>query len=202
MIILYISSLPETKSAGPRYSVPKQIALQSKFDQVYWVNLNKHGIKNTEIESHDYENPKLFKLENLDPPFNNPDLVIFQEVYNLEYYNISYTLRKKNIPYIIIPRGSLTKSAQKQKGIKKILGNILLFNRFIKSASAIQYLTKMEYETSGSKWNDNYFIIPNGTDSKIEIKDWDGVGSLKGIFIGRMMMHHKGIDLLIKPVFN
>jgi len=198
MIILYISSLPETKSAGPRYSVPKQIALQSKFDQVYWVNLNKHGIKNTEIESHDYENPKLFKLENLDPPFNNPDLVIFQEVYNLEYYNISYTLRKKNIPYIIIPRGSLTKSAQKQKGIKKILGNILLFNRFIKSASAIQYLTKMEYETSGSKWNDNYFIIPNGTDSKIEIKDWDGVGSLKGIFIGRMMMHHKGIDLLIQ----
>ncbi|WP_345242026.1 glycosyltransferase [Pontibacillus salipaludis] len=198
MNILYISSLPESKSGGPRYSVPNQIAFQSKYDHVYWVNLNKHGIKNSYIVSHDYEDPKLFKIEDLAPPFNNPDLVIFQEVYNLAYCKISYILRKKNIPYIITPRGSLTQSAQKQKGLKKRLGNILLFNKFIKSASAIQYLTKMEYESSGSNWNDNHHIIPNGTDTRVETKDWKGSGSLKGIFIGRMMMNHKGIDLLIQ----
>ena len=47
MNILYISNLSGSKFAGPSYSVPEQIRAQAKYDNVFWLNLNKYkwGIK-------------------------------------------------------------------------------------------------------------------------------------------------------------
>ena len=52
-------------------------------------------------------------------PYNSPDLVVFQGVYFIDYYLISKDLVKRNIPYIIIPRGSLTRGAQKLNLLKR-----------------------------------------------------------------------------------
>ena len=79
-------------------------------------------------------------------------------------------LNRLNIPYIIIPRGSLTTSAQSIKPIKKKIGNILCFNSFVKKSVAIQYLTLDEYKTSGDIWNKKSLIIPNSKNSLLFFK--------------------------------
>lgn len=198
MNILYISMLPKIKSAGPRQSVPNQIYSQSLIDNIYWVNLNEFGVDREFIESHDFNNFFGFSIKKLKPPFNNPDLVIFQEVYHPIYCKIAYKLKKDKVPYVIIPRSSLTKSAQEKKFLKKFLGNFIMFNRFIKSAASIQYLTEMEYKTSGSRWNTHSYVIPNGIDIKKNKKVWANSNNLKGVFIGRLDIYHKGLDLLIE----
>lgn len=199
MIILYISALPKSRAAGPRHSVPRQIAAQAKFDDVYWINLNEYGVEDSEVNCNIVEDSYRFKIDSLVQPFNKPDLVVFEDMYYLEFCRIAYELRNKKIPYIIIPRGSLTKPAQSMKAIKKRIGNIFIFSRFIREASAIQYLTTAEYEASGGKWNKNNIIIPNGIDPKQNTKVWGkDKQSLKGVFIGRMNMYHKGLDFLIE----
>src|SRR5690606_35698220 len=82
--------------------------------------------------------------------------------------------------------------------IKKMVGNFLFFSRFIKKAAAIQYLTQKEYLDSGDKWNDKHIIIPNGIDEKKRLKGKFNTNIIKGIFIGRLDIYHKGLDLLIE----
>lgn len=196
MKILHISSLSGNKSAGLTYSVPRQIAAQSKYSKIFWVNLCTPKLNRDDFgHANIYDK---FNIKNLKPPFKNPDLVVFQGVYYLKFCKIAYTLRQMNIPYIIIPRGSLTESAQNIKFLKKKLGNIISFNYFIKKAIAIQYLTNEEYRTSGDKWNTNNIIIPNGVELKQSVKKWDDNPSLRGIFIGRKDIYHKGLDILIE----
>lgn len=198
MRILYISALPKTKSGGPRYSVPQQIAAQAKYDDVYWINLTPYGVDDSEIPCNTARKPFKCRVSNLYAPFNNPDLVVFEDVYYLEFCLIGLELRRHNIPYIIIPRGALTESAQEIKSTKKKIANLLIFRDFIRNAIAIQYLTEGERSASGKKWNENSVIIPNGIRFKERTKVWRGSSSLRGIFIGRMNMYHKGLDYLME----
>lgn len=200
MNIVYISWLSGNKSAGLSYSVPVQIESQSKIDKVLWYNLDLNYQQDTDsnikcFNSNDYPN---FEMNKLPAPFNNPDIVVFEGFYFTTYCKIAKDLKIKGIPYVIIPRGSLTMDAQSIKKMKKKVANFLFFNKFASNASAIQYLTKQEYKSSGEKWNKNVLIIPNGTAKKSKIKVRDSNNSLKGVFIGRLDIYHKGIDLLIK----
>ena len=57
---------------------------------------------------------------------------------------------------------SLTlESPEKKKRLKKIVGNVLLFNRFINNACSIQYLTNNEMKLS-SAFRQKHFIVDNG----------------------------------------
>lgn len=201
MNIIYISSLSGNKAAGLTYSVPAQVESQSKIDNVLWYNLNSNHIVNmkSSVNYYSINDFPSKKISDLPTPFNTPDLVIFQGVYFIDYYLISKELIKNNIPYIIIPRGSLTRGAQKIKSLKKKVANKLIFNRFIKNACAIQYLNVAEYQDSGDKWNKKHLIIPNGFSSRNVYKKYNSRTSLlKGVFIGRLHIYHKGIDLLIE----
>jgi len=201
MRILYISNLDGSKSAGLSYSVPSQIKAQSKINQVYWYNINNTDkVKINDSNFLDMKSTRDFEFKNLHEipkEYLDLNLVIFQGVYHPGYINIAKFFMNQKIPYIIIPRSSLTSSAQNKKKYKKILGNVFLFNKFIKNAIAIQYLTSKEYENSGDRWNDKSLIIPNG----IEKKELSNISKpekeLVGIFIGRAEKYQKGIDLLL-----
>lgn len=205
MKIVYFSNLDGSKSAGLSYSVPSQIDSQSKIDDVYWYNINsvekeriKLNITDCIFNTSDYVFKKFTDLPN---EFKNPDLVIFQGVYHPGYIKISKECVKNRIPYIIIPRSSLTKEAQNKKKIKKIMGNLILFKRFIRNASAIQYLTQKEYEDSGDKWNEKSLIIPNGIRKNNFVappKSYNEENYLTGVFIGRAEKYQKGLDLLLE----
>ena len=200
MNIVYVTRLTKKKWAGPNTSVPKQIEAQSKLDNVFWydvANLVK-GQKAGNIMCHCIDEYPSFKIEKLPAPFNRPDLVVFEGLYFWQFLKVAKSCRDNRIPYIIIPRCSLTNQAQRSKRIKKMVGNFLFFNRFVKKAAAIQYLTQKEYLDSGDKWNKKCIIVPNGIDEKSRVKELYNTDIIKGIFIGRLDIYHKGLDLLVK----
>lgn len=196
-----MSSLSKEKWKGPNISVPKQIEVQSKFDNVFWYNINNLIIDFGNVKCHSLSEYPTLKITDLPKPFNKPDLVIFEGVYFASYLKIALDCRRNKIPYIIIPRCSLTAAAQKSKALKKKIGNMLFFNYFTKNAIAIQYLTYQEYIDSGDKWNKNVLIIPNGIEKKNRIKKSFNNDKIKGIFVGRLDIYHKGLDLLLKACY-
>lgn len=203
MNILYLSHLSNNIYAGPNFSVPAGIKAQQSYDNCYWVNLTSafqehwgnvecyHGIE--EFGEHG------FSLEKLPQPFSKPNLVVFEGFYNQGLYDPKFAkkLKKVGIPYIIVPRGSLTRQAMNNHGwIKKRIAHLLCFDSYCRNAFAIQYLTEQEYKDSYKTWNNNHFIIPNGFDEPLEKKSHFSERGIKMLFIGRPDKYHKGIDVL------
>lgn len=201
MNILYVSNLNDLNYSGLTYSVPAQITAQSKKDNVFWYNVKDKGHKNWKKLDfyNDLNNYPKGKIKKLPVPFNKPDLIIVEGFYSIIRSKIFFEIFMSNIPYIIIPRGELTKKAQERKKLKKSIANLLLCNVYAKKALAIEYLTEQEKEDAEKKWNDKTIVIPNGV-SMLK-KDKDKIFSKNKIicsFIGRIEPYQKGIDLLIE----
>lgn len=191
MVILHIAHVSEYMFFGVNVSVPQHIAAQQKLETVGFINtagVVLDGIDN-QIQ---YTEP--FSFRGLPEPFNKPDLIVFHEVYQRKLLPIFNLAIQKKIPYIIIPHGCLTAEAQKHKKLKKIGGNLLVYNRIIRNARALQCLSPREAEETAFS---NYkFIGTNGvSDPKIQ-KTFSGRG-MKFIYIGRLDIEIKGLDILI-----
>lgn len=204
MNILFISKLDGRSWAGPTYSVPNQVHAQSEYDNVLWYNLYTRN--HPEWVSSEWENLPYYcdlidypnaKISELPPPFNKPDLIVVEQFYCYAKTSIPRQLKKGNIPYIIIPRGELTKAAQKRKSLKKTIFNFLYYKKFAFNAASIQYLTKQEMEDSGDKWNDRALIVPNGVKLPEVTKEEFSTDSVNAVVIGRIEPYQKGLDLLI-----
>ena len=201
MNILYLAKLTGNPWAGTYICVLQQIYAQSKIDNVLWLNLNHIKQKEWEKDTYIFHNLDSIKprLDQLPVPFNHPDLVIVQQSYNNPFSKIIADIQKKQIPYIIKPHGEYNLEAQKHHRIKKIIGNLLYFNRMIKKSMAIEYLTENEQRNSMCKGK-KYVIVPNGislpdqTCLKIPSK------TIHATFIGRLSIFHKGLDVLLNAI--
>lgn len=200
--ILHILHAEGGQESGVRSIVPKHIEYQAKYANIALLNCN-----NTEVNElkgickvYKTQDIKEGKIYNLPEPFNNPDLVVFHSIYYYPYIKLYKQCKKMKIPYIILPHGSLTQKAQKQKWYKKIPANILLFNRYIKNAEAIQYL--IEGEMLNSKKTNRYIIHGNGIKIIDSIKTYENkkTDEFQIIYIGRYDTYIKGLDLLVKAV--
>lgn len=202
MNILYITALPGLVSAGPSWSVPASIKAQSKIDNCLWVNVTDKCLahwKKVECYHNVKEFVEKFQLSAMPAPFNHPDFVVFEDFYELQPPLIARELRRAHIPYIIVPRGALTKKAQNnQSKWKKSIANALLFKDYAKKALAIQFLTKNEAKDSGKGWNKSSFILPNGFSTPNTTKQTFSSDGINATFIGRLDKFHKGIDVLIQ----
>lgn len=205
MIILYISHLSSNIAAGPNWSVPAGVKAQSKIDDVLWVNMTDAVMPHWK-EVVAYHNVTEFdgKMESLDclpTPFNNPDVVVFEGFYYMDDVRIAKILRKKKVPYIIVPRGSLTERAlHNHAWLKKWVAHRLIFDSYVQNAKAIQYLTKQEAIDSIGRFHTPYFIVPNGFNTPDVQKSSFSTDGIKAVFIGRLDMFHKGIDLLLEAI--
>lgn len=200
MNILYLSHLSGASYAGPTYSVPKQIETQSKIDNVFWYNATKSGKEEWKSLPyyHDIAEYPQESIYSLPDPFNHPDIIVVELFYNMTRSNLRRELVKGDIPYVIIPRGELTKQAQDRKGLKKRIANILFCRKYARKAAAIQYLTEQEYIDSGDSWNSNHIVIPNGIDLPEKVKTVYSKDGIKCVSIGRIEPYQKGLDLLIE----
>ena len=136
---------------------------------------------------------------NLPSPFDRPDLVIFHSTYIPAHARIARTLRRAAVPYIICPRGGMTHFAQQHHGWKKKLGNWLFFNRLVARARALNCLTDGEAKATRG-WNRPTFIVGNGIDlpEASELAVPGRSDTLRLIFIGRLHIQYKGLDMLLR----
>lgn len=195
MVIIHIANIDVSVIGGVQVAVPQMIKAQSQFASVGFINTHGDVIDGVQM----LEYCGTFELEKFPSPFNNPDIIVFHEVYRFEYIKIYKAIRKTKIPYIVLPHGCLSKQAQKRKFAKKITGNIVFFNSFLKSAQAIQYLSDNEARMSAFSMYPS-FVAGNGIDIPEKKKISFFNDGIKIIYIGRLEILTKGLDLLIEAI--
>lgn len=191
MNILHVTDILKCEGNGVAVAVSNYASQENKKFNVAIYNMNDNLLSDG-VRTFNYSNYK--KISDLPAPFNNPDLVIFNEVYKPKYLKLYKECIKKGIKYIIIPHGCLVKKSQDEKKVKKMLGNFFLFNRFISKAAAVQFLTEKEKKESHFKYKRS-IIIGNGIDMKNVGNNFAKNKSL--IYIGRYSYYIKGLDLMI-----
>ena len=194
MVILHIANIDPSILGGVQIAVPKMILAQSKCATVGFLNTNGAQFDDITMVS----SGKEFDLDSFKPPFNKPDIVVFHEIYRPEFISIYKELNNRSIPYIVVPHGSLTKQAQSRKFLKKFVGNLLLFNKYVKNAKALQYLSANEKEKSIVKKEN--FICGNGIEIPESYKTEFCKNGVKLLYIGRLEIEIKGLDMLVKAV--
>jgi len=197
MKILHIAPLKLNMSAGLTYSVPSYVNAQNNLkgissDLLISIKTNKrseHFFYRDDFKS------KVSFLEFL----KSYNIVIFHSTYIIEHVKIARMLKINKIPYVIVPRGGFSKGAKHIKKWKKKLGDFLIFKKYFNSPNSFQFLTKVEKDESVYR-TDHDFILPNGINNP-KIKKTDSIGSnINIIFIGRLDIYHKGLDLLVDAV--
>ncbi|SOD11545.1 Glycosyltransferase involved in cell wall bisynthesis [Fibrobacter sp. UWB16] len=190
MKILHICSINGNPFSGINIVVPQHVMAQKTTCDVAVLNLHSKKIDCDVKQLH---------IEDLYSGKFNPDIVLFHGVYFLSYVKISRFLKKINIPYVVIPHCSLTKVSLAQKRIKKFFAIRIFFSSFLKGASAIQFLTDKEKETS--IYSNKGFVCGNGVAiPSLTKKKFGEKSEKKFIYVGRLDVFHKGIDILLDAI--
>lgn len=204
MNILFVSHLSGKLSAGPCWSVPARVKAQSVVDNVFWLNWGRAEVEHW-VQTGVFHKSVEFgscRVCDLPVPFNKPDYVVFEGFYSRNSTLMAKELDKIGVPYIVNPRGSLTKQARNNGSKwKKNIAHLVWFDHFVNHSKAIQYLTKQECDDTSVK-NHQYFILPNGFNTPTQTKTSFSEDGLRVVFIGRIDIYHKGLDLLMDAVIS
>ena len=197
--IFHIGFCPNNLASGVAVAIPahlKHQAENSKF-KVSFLNLCENNtLKISNVKIYQYKDTtNVINILNE----NIPDIVIFHEIYRVQFLKISNILKKRKIPYIIIPHGSLTTEAQNQKKLKKILGNFLLFNKYINNANGIQFLSESEKNRS-LKFIRKQVVMVSGNGMDLTPKKYQYHTPLNITYIGRYDIYFKGLDILLPAI--
>ena len=206
MKILYISHLNKNIAAGMNWSVPASVSAQSAIDDVLWLNTGDGVMDNwRKIPAFHHVSGRIFSLIKLLPESHKtPDLVVFEGVYDCFYFILwGMELKKKGIPYMIIPRSALTEAAMNNHArLKKKIAHFLFYDRFIDDAAALHLLTKGEAAQTIRLFRKPYVVLPNGISfPSLSKTSYNHIG-INAVFIGRIDIYQKGLDILVKSIAN
>lgn len=130
------------------------------------------------------------------------DSVIFHlhGAYLPQFYSLSRLLVKYNLDYVYTPHGAFNLVAMERSATKKKIYNRFLESFIVKHAKAVHSIGASELTgTKHTFKNAKQVLIPNGQDlyetdkNSIKQNEFPIFG-----FIGRLDMHTKGLDILLK----
>lgn len=202
LVILHIAVIDGVPARGVECVVPNHVQYQSSIARVGLLNCGELDMKaeNNKYKVFHLKELKTKKIQTLEEPFNKPDLIVFHSVYYPIFLKLAKEAQKLGVPYVVIPHGCMTQKAQQKSKWKKIIGNALLFNCFLQNAVAVQYLCKEEKRDS-KPINKSSIISGNGIEiSQIKKEYKQNSKPFEIIYIGRYMIYHKGLDLLVDAI--
>lgn len=130
-----------------------------------------------------------------------PDLVVFNGNYNILFYKFAATIRKKVIPYLIVPHGGTGHANMRKNRWIKMVVNVLFTNSFINSSNGIIFLNRQELEDSIYKDSVKHFIIPNGVHpASWDVNQKNLNGAIHFVYLSRIDFMHKGLDVLLEGI--
>ncbi len=178
-----INLVPRQQTLG------NQVRIITQYDKVMYKDIEISTIKSF----------RLFKIY-----ISNwrPDIVIIHSLYKMCYLMYANYLYKEKIPYLVQMHGALSESNYKKSHFRKVIANYLFFNSFLKKACGIIFLNRTEYLNCVVKdINPRYFILPNGCETVSGLDLSRPVGkTINIIFVGRIVIPHKGLDILVKSI--
>lgn len=129
----------------------------------------------------------------------HPNVIVFHSIWAMPYISMASLLNIRNIPYLVMMHGANSFENNRKSHWKKTFVNFFWFNNFLKRSSGIIYLSKTEYNNCLSKGlNHNNFILPNGCElKKVNIASKKIHNPINIIYLGRLSIHHKGLDYLL-----
>lgn len=186
--ILFITKLKNSLACGVTVSVTQLLNTICNYANVGWLDLNHFEMK---------DNPRIKQLGIRDWCSFKADIAVFEDPFvSIDFCRIAATLRRNNIPYIIVPHGCFAKKALRKKAVKKYVAIKTVFKRFLTGCVATQFLCKNEEKTSIAF--SKSLIIPNGIPSNDNYYIRDSLKNM--VFVGRKDVTHKGIDYLLEAI--
>lgn len=126
-------------------------------------------------------------------------VVVFHSTYIPVHARLAKACRDSGVPYVLTPRAGLTAGARARRRWKKAVANRLWFDRLVRGAAAIHFLTETERRTSATG-DRPAFVVGNGIDlpeSWEKTLSADPKGPLRLTYIGRLSIRAKGLDRLL-----
>lgn len=117
-----------------------------------------------------------------------------------EFYLLARLLRRRKIPYVYTPHGSLTEAAMQQGRWRKRLYFALFEKTLVANAKAVQLLGEQEFSYLDRLLEVKHkLLIPNGMDLNELPADTQRAANDVPVFnfCGRLDTYHKGLDLLL-----
>ena len=209
MKILQVSLGLGASSGGPVRSITGLTRALSKIDgcKVYYFVHNPSGLERFDLGSteifkghwNDIGNDKSGDFERvLDEVL--PDIVHFHGIWHLTLHADQVACKKRKIPYLIAPRGSLDAWSMQQKAWKKKLALFLFQRKDLNDAAALHVTAEMEEEHCRAIGYDGKFIVsPNGVNLPEKLPGWSRGLDGKHRMLSLSRMHpKKGLLELIK----
>ncbi len=204
LVVLHVAPITDFEVSGLTFAIPPSV------ETLHYLGIQTALLTSSSIGR--YEKAEIYPviyikdlppypaLESLPEPFNCPDLIVFHSTYIVSHIPIIYEAITRKIPYVIKPHGGMTAGAQQLKRLKKLIGNLCFFNWMVRNSAAIQCLTEQEALDVKIIWKHPVFIAGNGVSlPPIHTLVTPGQNQdLRFVFLGRLAIQHKGLDLLIK----
>lgn len=207
-ILIFINTL-SVKAGGPSRSVPlmakglAEIGINVTLMTTRSNDMNSHSLIGTKVNlfvlEKNWSNKQVedFIIE------NKIDIIHYQGVWSPCYHKIAKIARKKNIAYIVSPRGMLEPWSLSQKKWKKKIAMWLYQKKDLEKAACIYTTAQMEKDhIEDLNLNVPTCIIPNG----IEIKDYpcrvSQLNIKKQVLFLSRIHKKKGIEILLRTWRN